>query len=128
MVMDVLDGLGLDQVDLVGNDSGGAIAQLVAARVPERVRSLTLTNCDTHDNWPPEAFRPIFDLARAGELADAAQALAADPEAGRAALASGFEDPGAAVRRDGVVASSPRSPTAPAPRPSRPTWPGWTAR
>jgi pimeloyl-ACP methyl ester carboxylesterase len=93
MVMDVLGGLGIDQVDLVGNDSGGAIAQLVATRSPERVRSLTLTNCDTHDNWPPEAFRPIFDLARAGGLTEAAQALAADPVAARAALASGLEDP-----------------------------------
>jgi pimeloyl-ACP methyl ester carboxylesterase len=103
MVMDVIDGLGLDQVDLVGNDTGGAIAQLVAVRSPERVRSLTLTNCDTDDNWPPEAFRPIFDLARAGELADAAQALASDPEAGRAALASGFEDP--AALSDATVSS-----------------------
>src|SRR5579872_393861 len=61
MVVAFLDALDLDAVDLVGNDSGGAIAQLVAVRVPERVRTLTLTNCDTHDNWPPEAFRPIHD-------------------------------------------------------------------
>jgi pimeloyl-ACP methyl ester carboxylesterase len=103
MVMDVLDGLGIDQVDLVGNDSGGAIVQLVAARAPERVRSLVLTNCDTHDNWPPEAFRPIFDLARAGGLADAVQVLGADPGAARAALASGFEDPDALP--DDIVSS-----------------------
>ena len=95
MVADFVDALGIDRVDLVGNDSGGAIAQLVATRLPDRVRSLTLTNCDVHDNWPPEAFRPIFELARAGGLADAAQALSADPEAARAALASGLEDPGA---------------------------------
>ncbi len=95
MVIDVLDRLGIDRVDLVGNDSGGAIAQLVVARVPDRVRSLVLTNCDAHDNWPPQAFRPIFDLARAGGLAETAQALAADPEAARAALASGVEDAGA---------------------------------
>jgi pimeloyl-ACP methyl ester carboxylesterase len=95
MIVDLLDRLGIDQVDLVGNDSGGAIAQLVVAHIPDRVRSLVLTNCDTHDNWPPEAFRPIFDLARSGELAAAAQALAADPAAARTALASGFEDPDA---------------------------------
>jgi pimeloyl-ACP methyl ester carboxylesterase len=95
MVTDVLDGLGIDRVDLVGNDSGGAIAQLIAARTPERVRSLVLTNCDTHDNWPPEAFRTIVDLARTGDLAETVQALAADPEAARVALASGFEDPAA---------------------------------
>jgi len=95
MVADFLDGLGIDRVDLIGNDTGGAIAQLVAVRLAGRVRSLTLTNCDADDNWPPEAFRPIFDLARAGELADAAQALAGDPESARAALASGLENPAA---------------------------------
>lgn len=95
MVLEFLDGLGIDRVDLVGNDSGGAIAQLVAARHPDRVLSLVLTNCDVHDNWPPETFRPIVELARAGALVDAVQALAADPVAARGALASGFEDPAA---------------------------------
>lgn len=93
MITDLLDGLGLDRVDLVGNDSGGAIAQLFAAARPERVRSLVLTNCDAHDNWPPEAFRPIVELAHSGSLADAVQALAADAGAARGALASGLEDP-----------------------------------
>jgi pimeloyl-ACP methyl ester carboxylesterase len=95
MVLEFLDGLGIDRIDLVGNDSGGAIAQLVASRHPDRVRSLVLTNCDAHDNWPPEPFRPIVDLARAGALVEAVQALAADPVAARGALASGFEDPAA---------------------------------
>ena len=93
MIVAVLDALGLDSVDLVGNDSGGAIAQLVAVRVPGRIRSLTLTNCDTHDNWPPLAFAPIRDLALAGALAEALGAIAHDPATARAALASGFESP-----------------------------------
>jgi pimeloyl-ACP methyl ester carboxylesterase len=50
MLKEVLDALKIDQVDLVGNDSGGGIAQIFAALNPERVRTLTLTNCDTHDN------------------------------------------------------------------------------
>src|SRR5712671_1318135 len=49
MLKEVLDALKIDQVDLVGNDSGGGIAQAFAALNPERVRTLTLTNCDTHD-------------------------------------------------------------------------------
>src|SRR5438093_8356898 len=57
MLKEFLDTLHIDQVDLVGNDSGGGIAQIFAALYPERVRSLTLTDCDTHDNWPPEAFK-----------------------------------------------------------------------
>jgi pimeloyl-ACP methyl ester carboxylesterase len=95
MIVDFLDALGLETVDLVGNDSGGAIAQLVAVQVPDRIRTLTLTNCDTHDNWPPEAFAPIRELATTGVLADALQALALDPATARATLASGFEDPNA---------------------------------
>ena len=59
MLKEVLDALQIDQVDVVGNDSGGGIAQIFAALNPERVRSLTLTNCDTHDNIPPEAFKPF---------------------------------------------------------------------
>src|SRR5712675_3511119 len=45
MLREFLDALKIDQVDLVGNDSGGGIAQIFAARHPERVRTLTLTNC-----------------------------------------------------------------------------------
>jgi pimeloyl-ACP methyl ester carboxylesterase len=64
MLLAFLDSLGIDQVDLVGNDSGGGIAQILATRAPERVRSLVLSNCDTHDNWPPAAFMPIVELAK----------------------------------------------------------------
>src|SRR6202167_4712745 len=54
MLTEFLDALKVDQVDIVGNDSGGGIAQIFAALYPQRVRSLTLTDCDTHHNWPPE--------------------------------------------------------------------------
>jgi pimeloyl-ACP methyl ester carboxylesterase len=54
----------LAMVFRVGNDSGGGIAQILATRAPERVRSLVLSNCDTHDNWPPAAFMPIVELAK----------------------------------------------------------------
>ena len=93
MVAEFLDALGLDQVDLVGNDTGGAVAQMIAARHPDRVRSLTLTNSDVHDNFPPEAFLPIKELATQGLMADGVAALAVDPAAIRAALERGFEHP-----------------------------------
>jgi pimeloyl-ACP methyl ester carboxylesterase len=76
MLREVLDALRIEQVDLVGNDSGGGIAQILAALNPNRVRSLTLTNCDTHDNWPPEAFKPFVDMAVAGGLKDTLNANA----------------------------------------------------
>src|ERR1700748_2735038 len=49
--------MGLDEVDVVANDSGSAIAQIFAARHPERIRTLTLTNGDADANYPPPDFR-----------------------------------------------------------------------
>jgi len=49
MLKEFLDALNIDKVDLVGNDSGGGIAQIFAALYPERVRTLALTDCDTHE-------------------------------------------------------------------------------
>jgi pimeloyl-ACP methyl ester carboxylesterase len=86
--------LGLTNVDVVGHDTGGALAQIFAAKHPERLRTLTLTNCDTHDNVPPEAFKPTVELAKAGGIAPGAATLLADPQAAREALyAMGYEDP-----------------------------------
>src|SRR6201987_5619160 len=47
MLTEVLDALQIGQIDLVGNDSGGGIAQIFAALNPERVRTLTLTKFST---------------------------------------------------------------------------------
>jgi pimeloyl-ACP methyl ester carboxylesterase len=68
MLKEFIDALQIDQVDLVGNDSGGGICQIFAALYPERVRTITLTNCDTHDNWPPEAFKPFIEMVANGGL------------------------------------------------------------
>jgi pimeloyl-ACP methyl ester carboxylesterase len=68
MLAEVLDALGIDRVDLVGNDSGGAIAQIFAAHHPERLSSLVLTNCDVHDGWPPPLVLLLMERARAGTL------------------------------------------------------------
>jgi pimeloyl-ACP methyl ester carboxylesterase len=95
MLKEVLDALNIDQVDLVGNDSGGGIAQIFAALNPERVRTLTLTNCDTHDNWPPEAFKPFVDMVKAGGLRDTLEAMLADKAIFRSpgALGPAYEQP-----------------------------------
>jgi pimeloyl-ACP methyl ester carboxylesterase len=95
MLREVLDALRIDQVDLVGNDSGGGIAQIFAALNPGRVRSLTLTNCDAYDNWPPEAFKPFVDMVVAGGLGDTLNAMLADKALYRspAALGPAYERP-----------------------------------
>lgn len=64
LVADFLAALELTDVTLIGNDTGGAICQLVAADRPERVGSLVLTNCDAYDNFLPPAFRPLQLLPR----------------------------------------------------------------
>ena len=85
--------LGLEAVDLVANDTGGAIAQVLAARHPERLRSLALTNCDVHDQIPPEAFKAAVAAAREGLMAPALVEMYAHPEQARKALAQGYEHP-----------------------------------
>lgn len=95
MLKQFLDALHIDQVDLVGNDSGGGIAQIFAAMYPERVRSLTLTDCDTHDNWPPEAFRPFLTMAAAGGLRGTLETMLSDKAVYRSpqALGPAYEHP-----------------------------------
>jgi pimeloyl-ACP methyl ester carboxylesterase len=95
MLKEVLDALKIEQVDLVGNDSGGGIAQIFAALHPERVRTLTLTNCDAHDNWPPQAFLPFVEMVKAGGLRDTLNAMLADKMIFRSpgALGPAYERP-----------------------------------
>jgi pimeloyl-ACP methyl ester carboxylesterase len=89
---DFCDALGLTGIDLVANDTGGAIAQIFAARNPQRLASLTLTDCDTEGNLPPESFKPTVELARAGNLAPSAVALFADLDAAaQVAFGTGYE-------------------------------------
>jgi len=65
LIADVMEALDLGEVTLVGNDTGGALCQLVATRHPERVGRLVLTSCDLEDNFPPKAFQPAVRLAAA---------------------------------------------------------------
>jgi pimeloyl-ACP methyl ester carboxylesterase len=64
LVGDLLAALDLEDVTLVGNDTGGAISQLVALDHGERVGRLVLTNCDCFDVFPPKEFVPMVKAAR----------------------------------------------------------------
>jgi pimeloyl-ACP methyl ester carboxylesterase len=90
MLAQFLDALRIDQVDLVGNDSGGGICQIFAALYPKRLRSLTLTDCDAHDNWPPEAFKSFVNMVAAGGLAETLNAMLADKSVYRSPQALGL--------------------------------------
>ena len=95
MLGELLDALEIDQVDVVGNDSGGGICQIFAALFPGRVRSITLTNCDTHDNWPPEAFKPFVEMVAGGRLSGTLSAMLRDKNIYRSpqALGPAYEKP-----------------------------------
>ena len=53
LVEEFLDRLDLHDVTLVGNDTGGALVQLVLAGKPERVVRAVLVSCEAFDNVPP---------------------------------------------------------------------------
>jgi len=74
-----LDALDLRDVTLVGNDSGAAVAQVVAARHPGRLAGLVLATGDAFDNFPPKPFRPLIAAARAGALTGIVAMLKARP-------------------------------------------------
>jgi pimeloyl-ACP methyl ester carboxylesterase len=79
LVADFLGELDLRDVTLVGNDSGAAIAQVVAARHPGRLAGLVLATGDAFDNFPPKPFRPLIAAARAGALTRMIAMLKARP-------------------------------------------------
>jgi pimeloyl-ACP methyl ester carboxylesterase len=93
MIVEVLDAMKIDKIDLVGNDSGGAIAQIFAAHYPERLTSLILTNCDVHDGWPPLQVLPIMQHARKGTLAPIFQPMLDRPDLARERHARGESVP-----------------------------------
>jgi len=86
------EAMGLDQVDLVANDSACAIAQIFAVRHPQRIRTLTLTNGDIHDNYPPADFEPTRALAASGAFSAQRLVFHDDPELLRGGFATGYED------------------------------------
>lgn len=95
LIADLCQGLGLDRIDLVGNDTGGVVAQILAARHPGLLRSLVLTNCDTEGNFPPPSFLPVIQAAARGQIAPLLTAAAAAPAAARMSpLATAYEYPG----------------------------------
>jgi pimeloyl-ACP methyl ester carboxylesterase len=59
-----IEALGLDDVTIVANDTGGAITQAYIGRRPERVTRLVLTSCDAFDRYPPPAVAYLKPTAR----------------------------------------------------------------
>jgi pimeloyl-ACP methyl ester carboxylesterase len=87
----VIRELDLREVHLVGNDTGGAVAQVVLTRDLDRFASFALTNCDTEGNFPPPAFRPAVWAAKA-RLLRAGAPLARLPKLAKQIYRSGYQD------------------------------------
>jgi pimeloyl-ACP methyl ester carboxylesterase len=64
LVAAFLEALDLHEVTLIGNDTGGAICQLVIAHHPERISRLVLTNCDAFEHFFPPLVSPFQYGAR----------------------------------------------------------------
>lgn len=65
LISEFLVALGLDDVTIVGNDSGGAVSQILVTERPERIERLVLTNCDCFEKFPPQPFKSMFKAAQA---------------------------------------------------------------
>ena len=91
------EALELRDVDLVANDTGGAVAQAFAVRRPELLRTLTLTNCEARDVMPSQDPLPqlIQATAERGELAPLlfAQGRELEFARGDAGIGVGLEHP-----------------------------------
>ncbi|MGH3209144.1 MAG: alpha/beta fold hydrolase [Trebonia sp.] len=80
IVLDFMQALDLSDVIIVGNDTGGAICQVMLGADPSRVSAAVFTNCDALDTFPPMALAPLFRALRhPGVVACLASALKAKP-------------------------------------------------
>jgi pimeloyl-ACP methyl ester carboxylesterase len=64
MIGEFIDALGLTDVTLVGNDTGGALCQMAAVRRPGVAKRIVLTNCDAYDQFPPQPFTYLVWVPR----------------------------------------------------------------
>lgn len=70
MLLETMQALGHDRFAVVCHDQGGAAAQILAARLPDHVTALVLTDCVAYDNWPVPAIAQLQRLARLGPLGE----------------------------------------------------------
>lgn len=59
-----LEALDLEDVTLVGNDTGGALCQFLLDTDASRIGRVVLTNCDAFDNFPPAPFDVLMKSFR----------------------------------------------------------------
>lgn len=92
MLAAFLDAKGVREVDIVANDSGGGMSQVFAAACPNRVRSLTLTNCEVADLWLTPMLEPFFSSLASGAALQGVKMMVGNPEVVHAQLGPTYEN------------------------------------
>jgi len=64
LIGEAIEALGLTDVTLVGNDTGGALCQIAASHRPDWLGRLVLTSCDAFERFPPAMLKPLFAQLR----------------------------------------------------------------
>ncbi|MBO0683235.1 MAG: alpha/beta hydrolase [Candidatus Dormibacteraeota bacterium] len=64
LMTSAFDALSLEELTLVGNDTGGLLCQIAVTRHPERVGRLVLTSCDYRENFPPKGFEALLEAPK----------------------------------------------------------------
>jgi pimeloyl-ACP methyl ester carboxylesterase len=64
LIGEAVEALGLTDVTLVGNDTGGALCQIAASHRPDWIGRLVLTSCDAFEHFPPPMLKPLFAQLR----------------------------------------------------------------
>ncbi|CAB1078715.1 hypothetical protein D1AOALGA4SA_6449 [Olavius algarvensis Delta 1 endosymbiont] len=70
MLVEFMDRLGHGAFALVCHDQGGAAAQIIAAKYPEKLTCLVLTDCVCYNRWPVPVIRRLQMWARLPVLPD----------------------------------------------------------
>lgn len=100
MILALMDHLGLASASLVGHDTGGGVALMMAIENPDRVERLILSNIVAFDSWPID---DMIELGRPDWKAKSTDEI-------RGFLASGFSEGLSRKKRltqefvDGIVA------------------------
>jgi haloalkane dehalogenase len=92
MLAAFLDARSIEQVDLVANDTGAGVSQVLLSLHPRRVRSITLTNCEVHDLWPNAMLEQFFIAMKNGMVGELLGNIVRDPSAATP-LATAYEYP-----------------------------------
>jgi pimeloyl-ACP methyl ester carboxylesterase len=64
IALDFIEALGLTDVTIVGNDTGGALCQVMLGTDASRVGAAVFTNCDALGTFPPRSLAPLFAALR----------------------------------------------------------------